>query len=260
MTCLRWRDRAGLVPRPGAIDPAAHDVAAVPDDRTAAGFVARHHYSGTYPAARFRFGLYRRGVLAGVAVFSHPVNDRVLTATFPGVPASDAAELGRFVLLDEVEANGETWFLGRCFELLRRGGLYGVVSFSDPVPRVALDGRVVTPGHVGVIYQAHNARYLGRGTARTLRLLPDGTVFHDRAAQKVRRREQGWAGAAARLAAFGADPVWPDAAAWLAHWLARLTRPLRHPGNHRYAWVLPRKPRRAFMAGPAADYPKAVHP
>src|ERR671937_3248818 len=78
-----------------------------------------HHYAGSYPAARWRFGLFRRSVLQGVAVFSHPCHDRVLTAVFPG-RATDSVELGRFILLDGVPGNGESWFLGRCFAHLRR--------------------------------------------------------------------------------------------------------------------------------------------
>lgn len=38
-------------------------------------------------------------------------------------------------------------------------------------------GALVFGGHIGTISQAHNAVYLGRGTARTHRLLPDGTVL-----------------------------------------------------------------------------------
>jgi hypothetical protein len=254
----RWRDgRASYRPRGEPIATSRYEVAGIGGDATARAFVAAHHYAQSYPAARHRFGLYRAGALAGVAVFSHPVNDRTLTGAFPGVPAADAVELGRFVLLDEVPANGETWFLGRCFDLLRRDGLHGVVSFSDPAPRTTRDGRTVMPGHVGLIYQAHNGAYLGRGKARTLRLLDDGTVFNERAAAKVRGRERGWRAAAARLQTFGADGPWDDTAAWLAHWLGRLTRPLRHPGNFKYAWVLPRRARRASPLH-SLPYPKAV--
>lgn len=38
------------------------------------------------------------------------------------------------------------------------------------------------PGHVGVVYQALGAVYTGRGTARTLWLLPDGTSVIARSA------------------------------------------------------------------------------
>lgn len=251
----RWADRrSSFRPAGEVLRPADFEVAAIADDTTAKAFVERHHYSGSYPAARFRFGLYRRGQLEGVAVFSHPSNDKVLTNVFP-VRAVDAVELGRFVLLDAVPGNGETWFLGRCFEKLRAAGLFGVVSFSDPVPRTSTAGAVVFPGHLGVIYQAHNAAYLGRGTVRTLRLLPDGAVFSSRAAQKIRAREQGWQYAVEQLRAAGAPPPPAyDLGGWLRAWLPVVTRTLRHPGNHRYAWALAKRDRRHLPKG--QSYPK----
>lgn len=247
--------------RRGSIDTSAHEVAEIASDAIARAFVERHHYSASYPAARFRFGLYERGELVGVAVFSHPVRNEVLTNVFPALPVERLVELGRFVLLDRVAGNGETWFLARAFELLR-GRIAGVVSFSDPVPRTTTAGAIVMPGHVGTIYQASNARYLGRGRADTLRLLPDGRVLARRSYQKIRDGVRGWRPCAAQLVAHGAEPlpdIVPDAErrAWLERWLPRLTRPMRHPGNHRYAWIVDRRHRRALPAQLAA-YPKVA--
>jgi hypothetical protein len=253
----RWIDRRHAFRPDEPINPARYEVIEIEGDTTARGFVERHHYSGSYPAARRRYGLIHLGPsgdeLHGVAVFSHPCREEVLTGAFgPGVAA---VELGCFVLLDEVPGNGETWFLGRCFDRLTRAGFRGVISFSDPVARRAADGAVVFPGHYGCIYQAHNARYAGRSAPRTLSLLPDGRVLSERAKSKIRRLERGWEYAAKRLLAFGADAVWmDDPAAWLAHWLSRLARPLRHPGNHRYLWGLDRLARRMLPAPRA--YPK----
>lgn len=239
------------------IRTAEYDVEPIASDGPSKAFVLEHHYSRSYPAARFRFGLYRRGELAGVAVFSHPCSDRVLTNVFPDGAATDAVELGRFVLLDEVAGNGETWFLARTFELLR-AHVRGVVSFSDPISRTRADGTPVFPGHVGTIYQAANARFLGRGTARTLRLLPDGRVLSDRAIQKIRKLERNWESSAAPLVALGADAVDTSSSAastaWLARWLPVLTRTMRHPGNLRYAWGLERRTMRALA--PSLPYPK----
>jgi hypothetical protein len=235
------------------------DVAEMPDDGLAKAFVLGHHYSGSYPAARWRFGLFRRGLLQSVAVFSHPCNDRVLTGVFPG-PATDSVELGRFVLLDEVPGNGETWFLGRCFALLRREGLAGVVAFADPCRRRNRQGEPVFGGHVGILYQAFNAVYLGRGTPRTLTLLPDGGVLSDRAQQKVRSADRGVGYAVRQLVACGAEP--PPShdpaclAAWLRGWKARLCRSVRHRGNHKYAWAVGRRVR----LPPGLPYPKQLDP
>jgi hypothetical protein len=251
----RWRDRRATFRATGEpIDTRHYEVAPIAGDSVAKAFVLQHHYAGTYPAARFRFGLYRRTELVGVAVFSHPCNDAVLTNVFP-VKATDAVELGRFVLLDDVPGNGETWFLARAFELLG-GDVAGVLSFSDPVPRETLDGRFVFPGHVGTIYQAHNGVYLGRGRSQVMRVLPDGSVFSHRARQKIRTRDRGWQYATALLQHFGAAPLTEegDSRAWADRWLSLLTRPLRHPGNHKYAWALDRRLRRHIGRGLA--YPK----
>ncbi len=244
----RWRDRRDLYrPAGEVIVTRLHEVAAIPDDRTAKAFVTQHHYSGTYPAARFRFGLYRGPELVGVAVFSVPSNPLALR---PFVDVDASAELGRFVLLDEVPGNGETWFLGRAFELLRKAGLVGVVSFSDPMPRTRADGVTVFGGHVGTIYQAHNAVYLGRSRADTLRLLPDGRTLHSRSIAKLRRRDRGWRYVMAQLAGYG--PVLEGET--VDAWVARLTRKGRHPGNHKYAWALDRRARRCLPE--SESYPK----
>lgn len=253
MLTQRWNQKRALYrPAGEVINPRHFDIAPI-EEADAKAFVLSHHYSGSYPAARFRFGLFQQGHLCGTAVFSHPCNDLVLTNIF-GHTATDAVELGRFVLLDSVPSNGESWFLARCFEYLRRSSLIGVTTFSDPVPRRTSDGVEVHPGHIGIIFQASNGVYLGRSTPRTLRLLPDGTVLSDRAIQKIRKREQGWRYAAALLEDAGASSPDDDLAVWLKYWLPRVTRPLRHPGNHRYAWPLQRVTRKLLPQN--LPYPK----
>lgn len=257
MTILvqRWRERRDSYrPAGETIDPRRFEVAAIADDRTAKAFVEAHHYSGSYPAARFRFGLYEGAELVGVAVFSQPCNDLALRP----LPAStDRTELGRFVLLDRVKGNGETWFLARAFELLKREGVGGVVSFSDPFPRVASDGRVVLRGHVGTIYQAFNGIYLGRARSDTIRLLPDGRTLHNRALAKLRGRERGWRYVLDQLVSYGARaPSDDDLDAWLAEALPRITRKVKHPGNHKYAWALDRAVRRCLPV--SQKYPKSI--
>jgi hypothetical protein len=256
----RWRHgRDAYRPPDEPLWPADYEVAELHGDALASAFVLDHHYSACYPAARLRFGLFRRGLLQGVAVFSHPCNDRVLTSVFPG-RATDSVELGRFVLLDEVPGNGETWFLGRCFAQLRRLGLAGGVAFADPCRRLNRQGVPVFGGHVGTIYQAHNAAYLGRGTLRTLALLPDGRVFSERAQQKVRSAEQGVAYAVAQLVGCGAPPpacLEPASlSVWLRQWKARLCRAVPHRGNHKYAWRLSRR----VCLPPGLPYPNQIDP
>ena len=40
--------------------------------------------------------------------------------------------------------------------------MQGVVSFSDPSARTTAAGALVFAGHLGTIYAAHNATYVGR--------------------------------------------------------------------------------------------------
>lgn len=284
--CQRWADGESLwVPASDErFNPARHTVQAIPE-KVARAFVARHHYSHSYPAARRRYGLFEGSHLVGVAVIGQPMHPQVTGGPFPSLGKA-AAELSRFVLLDEVPAPAESWFLGRVFRLAAGAGLLGLVAFSDPMPRLALDGCLVMPGHVGVIYQATNARYTGRGTRRTLVVLPDGAVFSERSLQKVRGCERGDGEPMARLVGFGAEPfssylppvAWSEDGrgrvnrwaaldlrdqrkAWLKHALVAVgARRVRHRGNHRFVWVLGDRAqrRRTPIALDAVPYPKAV--
>lgn len=253
----RWRAHRSLYrPAGEVIDPSRYEVEPI-DRPTARAFIEAHHYEPTFPPNRWRFGLFTRSRLVGVAMFTVPVGKTVLTGTLGITDPRDGAYLGRFVLLDEVPGNGETWFLGRVYELLRSEGLAGAVSDSDPEPRTAVDGRVVMPGHVGTIYQAFNGRYVGRASSRTLRLLPDGTIFSERAMSKIRGRERGWRYAVEQLVAAGSpapETLGEDLRGWMWRALKIVSRPLKHPGNHRYVWPLHRAVAKRLPAG--LPYPK----
>lgn len=268
--CQRWNGRrAAWRPAGEVFRPELHAVAEL-GEGDAKRFVLEHHYSASYPAARFRVGLFRAGSralrqLVGVAVFSVPMNNFAVPK-YTGLEAGAGVDLGRFVLLDEVEANGESWFLGRAFDLLeqKRAEIRAVISYSDPVARVDELGRQTMPGHVGTIYQAHNGRYCGRGKGETLTLTPSGRVVSRRALSKIRNEECG-AGAAYRaLVAAGAPERRPleDPRVYVDRAIAEGPfRRMRHPGNHVYAWPLgDRRARRQLLErfAPALPYPKAM--
>lgn len=255
----RWRDRRDrYVPNGSTINPADFSVAAV-DERAARAFVIQHHYSGSFPAARLSVGLFRGRELAGVAVFSQPMNNGA-APKHAGLHHSQAPDLGRFVLLDDVAGNGETWFLKRAFSCLRqeKPGVLGVISYADPVPRLSGAGEIVKPGHVGVIYQHLGAAYRGRATSRTEFLTPDGQPFSERAISKIRTLDQGHAYSTDELIRRGARR--PRAGEDLRAWLADLRAtsflvPRRHPGNHVYAFPLTRAAKHAARDLPANPYP-----
>lgn len=256
-SCQRWRDRASSWRPAGELFNAREAEAQVIDEATAKAFVTRHHYSGTYPAARLRVGMFWRGALAGVVVFSVPMSQQIVPKYFADLEAAAGVELGRLVLLDQVPANAESWLVARAFRLLRATlpAVRACVSYSDPIARTTAAGALVKPGHVGTVYQALNAHYRGRAAARTLLLAGDGRALCNRALSKLRADDRGAAYAYQQLRAMGAPARLPleSGRSYLARALeAGSFRQVRHPGNHVYTWRLDRRE----LADPAA-YPKA---
>lgn len=267
----RWQDRAEVRRTPGdRINPRCYGVDVIPS-RVAKPFVCQHHYSGSYPADHVAVGLYAkhgvaRSYLAGVAVFSEGVQSGKAMPRWTGFDAAAGTEIGRLVLLPEVPHNGESWFIARAFAALRaaKPQVRVALSYSDPVERTTAAGQVVKPGHFGTIYQASNALFLGRATARSLLLLPDGRVLHPYLFDKLRHRRQGWAYAlraveqAGAVAGVEARRWGEDEATWLGRVRGAL-RPLRHPGNLTYAFGLDREAWASLRTkhGGGLPYPKA---
>jgi hypothetical protein len=260
-TVQRWTlGREHRRPAGEVIRASEYDVAPI-TGAVARAFVETHHYSRTCSPPAHPFGLHHRGALVGAAVFGPPASMNAHRAVFPSLAIDQAVTLGRLVLLDSVPGNGESWFVARCFDLLRAKDIVAVESCADPQPRTTIDGHRVHRGHVGTIYCALNGRHVGRTNAASLHLLPDGSVLSNRAQGKIARRELNNAGPAAQLVRFGADPLPAEAPAevaltWLRLWRARLTRPMRHRGNFRYVWALSKRYRCEIEKLPRLPYPK----
>lgn len=257
--CQRWElGRESRRPAGELIRTSEYDVAPI-GPTEAKAFVESHHYSGSCSPTMAPFGLWRRSVLSGVAVFGPQPSENAHKLVFPTLDTHEGLTLGRLVLLDSVPGNGESYFVARCFELLRANGVVAIESCSDPEPRQTLDGKIVHRGHIGCIYQALGGRYVGRTNPASLRLLPDATVLSNRTQGKLVRGERGQSTAVAQLVKWGADAprAGEDPIAWLRHWRDQLTRPMRHQGNHRYIWTLDKRRKRELEPhGPLRAYPK----
>jgi hypothetical protein len=261
-SCQRWRERKAAYRPAGEVFRASQAEAVAIDEATAKAFVTQHHYSASYPAARFRVGMMwrpssGRECLAGVVVFSVPMNERTVPRYFEELEPRAGVELGRLVLLDEVPANAESWLVARAFRLLREAlpGVRGCVSYSDPLERISSTGERVKPGHVGTVYQALNGAYRGRSSSRTLLIAQDGRAVSPRALSKLRADEKGAAYTYAQLRSMGAPGRRPleSGSAYVARALEEGGfRGIRHPGNHVYTWRLDRR----GQAQHAAAYPK----
>jgi hypothetical protein len=247
--CQRWRaGRTSYRPAGEPLDTRRYEVTPI-DFADAKAYVSAMHYSRSMPASRLQIGLWhkaspaRAAALAGVVVFSVPMQESAIPAWLDELHPRLGIEIGRLVLDEDVPGNGESWFLGRAFRLLRQRlpEVRGVLSYCDPVERRDADGRVTKRGHVGVVYRAHNGTYVGRSSARTLTLAADGRCISERALSKIRCDEQGAAYAMRQLSDLGAPPrrFGEDGVDYVARALREGGfQRVRHPGNLVFRWML----------------------
>lgn len=267
----RWRERRQrFVPNSTVIDPREFAVDVLPRPAEVKAFLARHHYLGTLPVARLAVGLFRNGAagrseLAGVSVFSVPMNPASVRLHAGLDEARAGVDLGRLVLLDDVAANGETFFIRRSFRLLRQTlpEVEAVIAYSDPMPRPGPHGTFLG-GHVGLAYQAANAAaFRGRRPPRIEHFTPDGATFSARNVSKIRSGDNGWQYAVYELIRRGAPaPPTDDLRAWYADLIARgFIRKRRHPGVYAYSFALTQRARARARRFPRLDPPrKAAQP
>ena len=252
----RWREkRSRYVDDHTVIDTSRYAVDAV-DPRAARDFIATHHYLPNFPAAIFSAGLFGEGpagrsVLLGVAVFAVPSTNAVITRHTGFADPAAGTTLARFLLLDEVPQNAESWMLARAFRLLRteKPHIEAVVSYSDP-----------QAGHIGRIYQALSAAH--RGITRSRTIYRVGAVpVSGRTLSKIRLGERGAAGAIDQIVALGAPRPLPTESA--GTWLDRLHRErillrVPHPGLFTYVFELSRRARVRGRDLPRKAYPKML--
>jgi hypothetical protein len=272
--------RTTYVPPRDPIDPERYTVDEIANDTTCKNFVLQHHYSSSFPAAIASFGLFEtapamHSILVGIACFSVPMNtgSNIKSLLEAG---ETQCELGRFVLTDEVGQNAETWMIRRALRGLAatkripdgQGGTKPkhpiCVSFSDPVPRYAQDGRVAFHGHFGKIYGiAGNATYLGRSKPKLMYVCRDGTAIVSRTLNKLRNNESGSEHVYKHLIKMGAPAI--QSGEDEKEYVVRALRegpfqPVRHRGNHKYNWALGSHTRkRKIRAALDQDLPYPTH-
>ena len=245
--CFEQRWRNGLdYQAPTTFDADEYFVESI-NKQMGIDFCEEHHYSNSYSVTRAQFGMFRQEdhAICGVAGFSVPMHNAVVARYVADASVKgdgNAVELGRFVLLDEVGKNGESWFLGQSFRQIKDELplIDTVLAMSDPIPRKTLAGQLVMPGHIGGIYQAFNGRYVGRSSKTTKILTDSGHVVNARSLSKVRNLEDGYKGMIRKMTnKFGCRPPEPNEN--LRLWSKEVTanyRRIKHPGNHVYVWAV----------------------
>ena len=203
--CQRFTEgRESRRPAGELIKTSAYDVAPIGAVEVAKAFIRQHHYIKHASPTPHRFGLYKRGELVGVALFGPPASKNAHNAVFPSLTMKTAVTFGRLVLVEDVPGNGESWFIARCFDLLRARGVQAVESCADPEPRTNVSGAQTFKGHLGIVYQATNGVYIGKTNDNTQHWLPDGTVLSNRSQSKLRSGERGNDHPVSQLVSFGA--------------------------------------------------------
>lgn len=252
----RWREkRSRYVDDLSVIDTRRYAVDGIGPE-IARHFVAVHHYLPNFPAAIFSAGLFGPGSggtsqLVGVAVFAVPSTNAVITRHTGFDDPAAGTTLARFLLLDEIAANAESWMLARAFRLLRaeKPGIEAIVSYSDP-----------WAGHIGRIYQALSAAH--RGVTRPRTIYRIGAIpVSGRTLSKIRLGERGASGGIDQIVALGAPrPLLTETA---GAWLDRLHRErillrVPHPGLYTYVFELSRRARALGRDLPSKPYPRVL--
>lgn len=272
MGCQRWnRGREFYRPIGETIDTTKYGVELI-EEKAARQFVYEHHYARSLPPTRVRVGLMRVGrflrpELVGVAVFSVPVQAKALPCYF-GVGNDEGVELGRLVLLDDVESNGESFFVSKACKLLKAElpSIKAVLSYSDPMERRNSEGELVKRGHGGSVYRSLSASYMGRSSKRTLVLDARGCVISERSLSKLRNDESGAAGAYRMLLEAGAPRrmLGEEGHEYVRRALLEGPfRSMRHPGNLAFGWAIGSRSerqavRKAISALPYPAYPRST--
>ena len=135
-------------------------------------FIKEHHYSRGCHNGPMTWGLFSGDRLIGVCAFATPSSEAVRASLWGEEHKSHVTELHRLVILDETPKNTESWFISRALKGLKseKSVIWGVLSFADG-----------TEGHVGTIYQATNALYLGTtGSKATFYRDETGRLRHPR--------------------------------------------------------------------------------
>lgn len=151
-------------------------------------YIAEHHYShGSSNGPSPCYGLFDEKNLIGVLMFATPCSENVRSSIFGKEHKSHVIELHRLHILDVTPKNTESWFIAKCFSLLKvdRPDIWAIISFSDE-----------TEGHRGTIYQATNAFFIGRTPPTTFYRDSSGRLRHPRQngvnITKKMARERGW--------------------------------------------------------------------
>jgi len=119
-------------------------------------FCRRWHYTKHMGAATWRYGLWDGITLVGVVAYNIPTMD-VCAAMFGPDLWDWVAHMGRLVCAEDAPRNVESRLIAESLRLLKQ---------DRPVVRAVVTYAASGAGHIGYVYQATNALYLGLAASR----------------------------------------------------------------------------------------------
>lgn len=140
------------------VNPALARLRVVPISlRDARRVIKAVHYMRTFPGgARVAIGALDGSRLAGLIVYGHSTSTQAkANRLVEGLPRSEHIELQRMWIHDDYGHNTESWFMRRCFALLRRSGVRLVVTHAGGCKN-----------DCGIVYQASGWLYFGKDPCR----------------------------------------------------------------------------------------------
>lgn len=156
--------------------------------KTAKEYIIQNHYShGCHNGPSPCYGMFDNDKLIGVLMFATPCSENVRASVFGPEYKDSVTELHRLHVLDVTPRNAESYFISRCFKLLKKDKpqIKAVLSFADS-----------TEGHEGTIYKATNAYFCGTTGKATFYRDKSGRLHHPRQngvnISKDRAKEFGW--------------------------------------------------------------------
>ena len=96
----------------------------------------------------YSFGLFDNNILIGICTFGNAVPMQMKKSLFGEKYMDLVYELNRLITIDEIDKNGNSFFISQCFKLLPKPMI--IVSYADK-----------SFGHNGYVYQSTNFYYTG---------------------------------------------------------------------------------------------------
>lgn len=137
-------------------------------DSIAKSFVLDHHYSNSFKKSILNLALFSENSLLGIASFGTS-NSSVIFKNLFNVPQNQGLELTRFVLAPNLPRNTASFFLAKSIKYIKTylSSFKILISYADPLPRLAPDNSPIHIGHVGYIYQAANFKFIQSSYPKT---------------------------------------------------------------------------------------------